>query len=116
MADCAAVSCGIDFWTSLAKRKYLAITYHGMTSDWKLCHFVLDLIHFPGAKFAELTGAVVENCINKHVGENILMAAIVSDRGSDVKCARNNVLDFDGEDCFNHLEQSGMCLRERICK
>lgn len=108
LANCTAVSCGIDFWTSLAKRKYLAISYHGMSANWKLCHYVLDLVHFPGAKFAELTGAVVKNRVDMHVGNQMLLSTVTSDRGSDVKAARNNVLEADGEDCFNHLEQSAL--------
>jgi hypothetical protein len=33
-----------DMWTSVAKQKYLAVTYHSMSSEFELFGFVLDLV------------------------------------------------------------------------
>jgi len=108
LAKCDAVSCGIDFWTSKAKRKYLAVTYHGCTPDWKLIHHVLDLVHFPGTTFSELSAAVIQQRIDNHLPQDVLAAAVVSDCGADVRKTRNDLLNMDGEDCYNHLENSAL--------
>ncbi len=99
---CGAVSTTIDFWTSAAKRKYLAITYHGITPQWQMSHHLLDLVHFPGATFAELIGFCVSERIAQHLPGNTMSVATVSDQGGDVKKARNVEIDEDGEDCMNH--------------
>lgn len=108
LKKCGAVSCAIDFWTSAGKRKYLAITYHAISPEWTMAHHLMDLIHFPGSTFAELIGACVSARIEEHLPGDILSVAIVSDRGGDVKKARNAELDADGEDCLNHRLNSAM--------
>lgn len=102
LMDCGAVSTTIDFWTSAAKRKYLAITYHGITADWQMSHHLLDLVHFPGSTFAELIAFCIEERIQQHLPGNTMSVATVSDRGGDVKKARNLEIAEDGEDCMNH--------------
>lgn len=102
LMKCGAVSTTIDFWTSAAKRKYLAITYHGITPEWQMSHHLLDLVHFPGSTFAELIGVCLADRIEQHLPGNTMSVATVSDRGGDVKKARNLEIDEDGEDCMNH--------------
>jgi hypothetical protein len=102
LMKCGAVSTTIDFWTSAAKRKYLAITYHGITPDWQMSHHLLDLVHFPGTTFAELIGLCLADRIEQHLPGNTMSVATVSDRGGDVKKACNLEINEDGEDCMNH--------------
>lgn len=108
LADCGSVSTAIDFWTSAAKRKYLAITYHGISEKWEMVHHLLDLIRFPGSTFAELIGVCVQDRIASHLPGDTMSVAVVSDRGGDVKKARTAVIDEDGEDCMNHRLNSAL--------
>jgi hypothetical protein len=93
-----------DFWTSAAGKKYLAITYHAISPDWKMVHHLLNLIHFPGSTFAELIGDCLSYRIESHFPGNTVSAAVVSHRGRDVKRARTVAVEEDGEDCLNHLQ------------
>jgi hypothetical protein len=99
---CGAVSCSMDFWTSAAKRKYLAIGYHGVSPEWYMVHELMDLIHFPGTTFAPLVANVVQTRIESHLAGDVVSVAIASDCGSDVKKARDLILDQDSQDCANH--------------
>jgi hypothetical protein len=99
---CAGIACTFDLWTSSAGRKYLAVTYHGIDASWNLFHCVLDVLHFHGSTQSEVIAAVVKQCIDKHLPKDKLVTVVVSDGAADARRAREDVLEFDGHDCFNH--------------
>ena len=99
---CGGVSCAIDLWTSSAHHKYLAITYHGMTANFELQQYLLDLVWFPGTTKAKLIASVVESRIRRNVAETQLVSTVVSDGGSDAKAARESELEYYSGDCGNH--------------
>jgi len=39
------VSLTADIWTSITNQAYLGVTIHYINNNWKLCHYLLDLIH-----------------------------------------------------------------------
>jgi hypothetical protein len=102
LAELAGIACTFDLWTSSAGRKYLAVTYHGIDKNWRLFHCVLDVIRFRGSTQSEVIAAVVRNCIEKHLPKEKLVTVVVSDGAGDAKHAREDLLEFDGHDCFNH--------------
>lgn len=102
LAACAGIACTFDLWTSSAGRKYLAVTYHGIDKSWNLFHCVLDVVHFHGSTQSEVIAAVVKQCIDKHLPKNKLVTVVVSDGAADTRRAREDLLEFDGHDCFNH--------------
>ncbi len=102
LADCAGVACTFDLWTSSSGRKYLAVTYHGIDKNWNMFHCVLDVIRFRGSTQSEVIAAVVRDCIEKHLPKDKLVTVVVSDGAGDAKHAREDLLEFDGHDCFNH--------------
>lgn len=67
-----------------------------------MVHSLLDLVHFAGATYSELIGYCLSERIEQHLPGDTLSVASVSDRGGDVKKARDVVIDEDGEDCTNH--------------
>lgn len=99
---CAGIACTFDLWTSGAGRKYIAVTYHGIDNKWRMVHCVLDVVHFHGSTQSEVIAAVVRGCIEKHLPKDKLVTVVVSDGAGDTKHAREDLLDFDGHDCFNH--------------
>jgi hypothetical protein len=109
---CAGIACTFDLWTSSAGRKYLAITYHGIDESWRLFHCVLDVVHFRGSTQSEVIAAVVRGCIEKHLSKDKLVTVVVSDGGGDAKHAREDLLEFDGHDCFNH--DLNLCLGDAV--
>lgn len=44
--DSGLFSITFDLWTSVAKQKYMAVTYHSMTATFEPFDFVLDLVPF----------------------------------------------------------------------
>ncbi len=102
LSACAGIACTFDLWTSSAGRKYLAVTYHGIDKNWRLVHCVLDVVHFHGSTQSEVIAAVVRGCIEKHLPKDKLVTVVVSDGAGDTKHAREDLLEFDGHDCFNH--------------
>ena len=102
LASCAGIASTFDLWTSAASRKYLAVTYHGIDTSWNLFHCVLDVVHFHGSTQSEVIAAVMKQCIEKHLPKDKLVTAVVSDGAGDAKHAREDLLEFDGHDCFNH--------------
>ncbi len=112
LARCAGIACTFDLWTSSAGRKYLAVTYHGVDENWRLFHCVLDVVHFRGSTQSEVIAAVVRGCIEKHLPVDKLVTVVVSDGGGDAKHAREDLLEFDGHDCFNH--DLNLCLGDAV--
>jgi hypothetical protein len=112
LAKCAGVATTFDLWTSCASRKYLAVTYHGIDQDWRLLHCVLDVIHFRGSTQSEVIAGVVQGCIEKRLPKDKLVTVVVSDGGADAKHAREDLLEYDGHDCFNH--DLNLCLGDAL--
>jgi hypothetical protein len=62
-------SIALDYWTSLAKDKYLAITYHYADKDLNVRARVLDLVPVGGNSTALLTSALVDQRLVGHFEE-----------------------------------------------
>jgi hypothetical protein len=99
-------------WTSCAGRKYLAVTYHGIDQSWRLFHCVLDVIHFRGSTQSEVIASVMQSCIEKRLPKDKLVTVVVSDGAADAKRAREDLLEYDGHDCFNH--DLNLCLGDAL--
>jgi hypothetical protein len=64
--DAGTYSLSIDYWTSLAKDKYLAISYHFATPDFCVQSRLLDLCHVQASATALMTSEVIQLRVNKH--------------------------------------------------
>jgi hypothetical protein len=101
LKDCTGVSVTADLWTSIAGQKYLVMTYHGLNSEFKFVHHVLDLVPVYGNATGNLIGAAMKDRIATHLQAGQKLVAIVSDSGSNmVKAAElgDHVL----HPCFGH--------------
>ena len=63
-------SIALDYWTSVAKDKYLGITYHYTDKNMKVRARVLDLVAVTGNATALLTSQLVRQCMEKHFEEH----------------------------------------------
>jgi hypothetical protein len=100
LSRCLGVSVSADLWTSLAKRKYLVITYHGIIyEDFELIHHVLDLIPFPGPAMGTIISRVLQTRIASHVTCNV--TSIVPDSGSNMVKAGED-MKVSTHLCFAH--------------
>ena len=64
--EAGAYSIAVDYWTSIAKDKYLAITYHYADKDLNVRARVLDLVPVTGNATALLTSTLITQRLEKH--------------------------------------------------
>jgi hypothetical protein len=64
--EAGSYSIALDYWTSVAKDKYLAITYHYADKDMNVRSRVLDLVPVEGNATALLTSQLVEQRVETH--------------------------------------------------
>lgn len=64
--EARSYSVALDYWTSVGKDKYLAITYHYADKDLNVRSRVLDLVPVTGNATAALSAQLVDQCLNKH--------------------------------------------------
>ena len=110
ISKAVAVSTAMDFWTSSAGDHYLALTYHWMDKDMNLRAALLDCVPFPGQAFGLTVASVVDARWDFHFKDSgrpePMRGAIVSDRGANVRAARDILTPNDSENCFCHLLDS----------
>lgn len=110
IAKAVAVSTAMDFWTSVAGDHYLALTYHWMDDLLNLRSALLDCVPFPGQAFGETIATVADARWDFHFKvegrPEPMRGAIVSDRGANVRAARDALVPHDSENCFCHLLDS----------
>ncbi len=107
LLKCKAFSITADMWTSMASQKYLVITYHGVALPaFERVHHVLDLVPFYGGSYGNLISSVICEKVKSHAGQSPIIMAIVTDAGSNMKKARQQVVDELGcgtaSSCFAH--------------
>lgn len=101
--ESGSVALAIDMWTSLAKDHYMGVTYHWIDASWNLNAQVMELYPFFGSATGKMLAQVIEERFDDRFGDEVTLAGIVSDRGSNVKFARNDLCPYDSEDCVAHL-------------
>ena len=64
--EAGTYSIALDYWTSIARDKYLAITYHYADKDLNVRSRVLDLVPVEGNATAALSAELVDQRLAKH--------------------------------------------------
>lgn len=64
--NAGAYSVAVDYWTSFAKQKYLAISYHFAGTDMKVHSLLLDVVPVSASANAPLTSQVILERVDKH--------------------------------------------------
>jgi hypothetical protein len=112
ISKAVAVSTAMDFWTSVAGDHYLALTYHWMDDVLNLRSALLDCVPFPGQAFGDTIATVADARWDWHFKSDSqpepMRGAIVSDRGANVRAARDSLVPQDSENCFCHLLDSAV--------
>lgn len=100
-----SVALAIDMWTSVAKDHYLGVTYHWITEDFQVQSRVMDLFPFFGSATGPMIAKVLEERFDDTFGDDVILSAMVSDEGSNVKWARDHLVPYDSETCVPHRLQ-----------
>lgn len=105
LQQAVSVSITSDSWTNANLLKFVGITAHFLDADFKLFRILLAVTTFP----EELTGEALANFyrerIEAEVPDKCLVAAIVTDNGSNFVKAAHDFLGDDACSCFAHTLQ-----------
>jgi hypothetical protein len=106
-----SVALAIDMWTSLAKDHFMGVTYHWIDENFDIHARVMDLYPFFGSATGDMIAKVVDERFTSQFGDTVYISAIVSDRGANVKLARDTLVPLDSEDCVPHkLDTAVHCV------
>jgi len=96
-------SLAIDSWTSIANTGYLAVICQGITQDWLLEHFLLQITPVTQSENAEFVADVVEEAIDAWNIERSNIVSIASDGAATMQCAIQKKLASDWVYCIAHV-------------
>jgi len=117
-----------DIWSSIKMESYIAITLHYIDSEWKLCHFVLDIFTITGSH----TGIYIFEKISQLLSEMHLenkIIAITTDNGSNMVSGCKKLVEYFNPDnqitelthfrCAAHVlnlaVNEGLYLNSNLC-
>jgi len=81
--EASNISYTTDAWTSLNDDSYLGVTAHFINPEFKLCHIVCDISHFPGSHTAEAMAEKLQSVISDWNGEKTNFT-VTSDNASNM--------------------------------
>jgi len=103
MRSIAHFSLTLDAWTSAANRSYIAVTVHGVTSEWVLESFVLEIVPVKASETAAFLAEVVREVLQEWGLGNERIVAVTSDGASNMKAAVTKCLKIEWIYCVAHL-------------
>ena len=103
MRSIAHFSLTLDGWTSTANRSYIAVTVHGVTSEWVLESFVLEVVPVKASETAAFLAMVVREVLEDWGLGQERIVAVTSDGASNMKAAVTKCLKIEWIYCVAHL-------------
>ncbi|AVK75720.1 hAT family C-terminal dimerization region domain containing protein [Pandoravirus neocaledonia] len=97
------LSLTLDAWTSAANRSYIAVTVHGVSTDWVLESFVLDVIPVKVSETSEFLAEVVREVILAWEIDIERIIAVTSDGAANMRAAVTKCLKIEWIHCVAHL-------------
>ena len=106
--DCKeGVATTTDGWTSIANDGYLSLTGHGITDEWELIAFCIDILVLTERHTGEYLAEELSNLFDKWGMDKSIIPAIVTDSAANVRKA-GRILDIPNPPCFGHNLQLGV--------
>jgi hypothetical protein len=102
LKEAGCMSLTFDAWTSLSGTKYLVVTVHAITPDWKMLSAPIDLIPMHYRAYGELMAVAILSRIHDHKLDDVLLVSSTSDGASNCKLTKSLLTPGDEEPCFNH--------------
>lgn len=100
------VSLTSDMWTSMhTNEAYLGITIHYINIEWKLCHFLLDIIPFQDKHTGENMAKEILQILHEFNLENKILGLTTDNASSMIKCGKiikQELIQTSGNNNFNH--------------
>ena len=103
LQDIEYYSLSLDSWTSIANRKYLAVTIHGICKEWKFHSFLLSLVAVRNSETGEYIAETVEEILEEWFLSKDKLVSVTSDGASNCKNAVLNHLECLWVYCIAHV-------------
>ena len=99
-ADCYAIT--TDCWTSCANEAYIGVTFHTITTDWDLQHFVLENEELSEQHTAENLAEALTSILKQWKLEPSKLSGATVDNAANVHKAVADILSWKCLGCFGH--------------
>ena len=99
-ADCYAIT--TDCWTSCANEAYIGVTFHTITTDWDLQHFVLENEELSEQHTAENLAEALTSILQQWKLEPSKLSGATVDNAANVHKAVADILSWKCLGCFGH--------------
>ena len=110
LQEALSIAITTDLWSSLATESYITVSVHYLSTDWKMCSYVLETSGFPERH----TGENIANKLSE-IGEryelNDKVSTVVHDHAANMMCALRMLHDrhgWESSPCAAHRLQ--LCL------
>ena len=102
LADCKeGVSATTDGWTSIANDGFLSLTGHGITDEWELIAFCIDIVVLSERHTGKYLAEKLEELFDRWGIDKSDIPAIVTDSAANVRKGAR-ILDIPNPPCFAH--------------
>ena len=99
-ADCYAIT--TDCWTSRANEAYIGVTFHTITVEWQLQHFVLENEELSEQHTAENIAEALESVLQRWNFDSSKLSGTTVDNAANVQKAVVDILCWKCLGCFGH--------------
>ena len=99
-ADCYAIT--TDCWTSRANEAYIGVTFHTITVEWQLQHFVLENEELSEQHTAENIAEALESVLQRWNFDSSKLSGTTVDNAANVQKAVADILCWKCLGCFGH--------------
>ena len=99
-ADCYAIT--TDCWTSRANEAYIGVTFHTITDEWQLQHFVLENEELSEQHTAENIAEALESVLQRWNLDSSKLSGTTVDNAANVQKAVADILCWKCLGCFGH--------------
>ena len=91
-----------DCWTSRANEAYIGVTFHTITREWELQHFVLENQELPEQHTAANIAEAMKNVLAQWGLDSSKLAGATVDNAANIQKAMVDILSWKCLGCFGH--------------
>ena len=91
-----------DCWTSRANEAYIGVTFHTITREWELQHFVLENQELPEQHTAANIAEAMKNVLAQWGLDSSKLAGATVDNAANIQKAMVDILSLKCLGCFGH--------------
>ena len=99
-ADCFAITA--DCWTSRANEAYIGVTFHTITKEWEIQHFVLENQELPEQHTAANIAEAMKNVLAHWKLDSSKLSGATVDNAANIQKAMTDILSWKCLGCFGH--------------